>query len=98
MGIRNSRASAVGSGPLATRTTANIVLWMGGHGHESATGVYRGYNVVQLPSPASRFSEVMVIRIAPDKLTVATWDYDQSMWVEDESRTLSVALTTIESP
>ncbi|VGO19077.1 amidohydrolase family protein [Pontiella sulfatireligans] len=72
---------------------ANVVLWMGGHGHQSSTRVYKGIHCVQLPSPASRDAEFMVIRITPDQLTINTRDYRKNAWATDASRKLDIALS-----
>ncbi len=77
---------------------ANIVLWMGGHAHKSATRVYKGFNFLQLPSPTSRDAEFMVIRITPNQLTVIPWDYRLRTWSEDPSRILNVDLPATKSP
>lgn len=70
----------------------NVILVLGGHYHQSKVDVYRGIRFLQLPSPAPHSpSEIMVVRITPDRILAIPYDYEKRAWVESPRKMLDAA-------
>jgi hypothetical protein len=73
--------------------TANVVLVLGGHYHKSKADVYRGMRFLQLPSPAPNGTgEVMVVRIASDRLVAMPYHYREKRWNDRPGVTFDVPI------
>lgn len=71
----------------------NVILVLGGHYHQSKADVYRGIRFLQLPSPAPNSpSEIMVVRITPDRIVAIPYDYEKRAWVESPRKMLDATL------
>lgn len=71
----------------------NVILVLGGHYHQSKADVYRSIRFLQLPSPAPNSpSEIMVVRITPDRLLAIPYDYEKRVWVESPRKMLDAAI------
>jgi hypothetical protein len=70
---------------------ANVILVLGGHYHKASVNQYRGFNFVQLPSPAPGSpNEFTVFRISGDRLLAIPFDYGRKSWISDDNRVLNV--------
>jgi predicted phosphodiesterase len=83
---------------------ANVVLVLAGHYHKSKVTTHRGIYFVQFPSPAVNLvreppakpaigaTEVMVLRITPDRLLAIPYDYKAKTWVDKPGKMLDAAM------
>lgn len=72
---------------------ANVVAILGGHYHKAKVDRYREQNFIQLPSPAPGSpSEIMVIRVTPDRLVAMPYDYEKKEWDEMPRKGLDIAI------
>ena len=72
---------------------ANVILVLGGHYHKAKVDKYRGFNFVQLPSPAPKSpNEFTVIRITSDRLVAIPYDYEKRKWAVIPRKALDVLI------
>ena len=72
---------------------ANVILVLGGHYHKASANQYRGFNFVQLPSPAPGSpDEFTVFRISADRLLAVPFDYRSKEWISNEKKILNVKI------
>jgi hypothetical protein len=72
---------------------ANVILVLGGHYHKAVVSKYRGFNFVQLPSPAPKsVPEFTVLRITSDRLLALPFNYQENKWVADERKILDTPI------
>jgi len=70
---------------------ANVILVLGGHYHKATVHNYRGFNFVQLPSPAPKGpNEFTVIRITSDRLVAVPFNYKENRWASEKEKILDV--------
>ncbi|MBN1506824.1 MAG: metallophosphoesterase [Sedimentisphaerales bacterium] len=70
---------------------ANVILVLGGHYHKATVHNYRGFNFVQLPSPAPNGpNEFTVIRITSDRLVAIPFNYEENRWAAEKQKILDV--------
>ena len=72
---------------------ANVILVLGGHYHKATVHQYRGFNFVQLPSPAPKGpNEFTVIRITSDRLVAIPFNYKENAWASEKEKILDVPI------
>jgi hypothetical protein len=72
---------------------ANVILVLGGHYHKAVVSKYRGFNFVQLPSPAPKSApEFTVLRITSDRLIAIPFNYGENKWVSEERKVLDTPI------
>ena len=72
----------------------NVIAILGGHYHKAKIDKHRGMTFIQLPSPAPGSpDEIVVVRIASDRLLVVTRDYSAGKWVEDPKKRLDMKIS-----
>jgi len=85
---RDSLCQAIGD--------ANVIAILGGHYHKAKVDKYRGYNFIQLPSPAAGSpSEFTVVRITSDRLVAIPYDYRKSQWSDDPKKRLDARIREV---
>lgn len=57
-----------------------IVAIFHGHAHESRHYVWRGYDVYNVGSPKHGWHSFAAVRVEPEHLSVASWDWDGETW------------------
>ena len=79
---------------------ANVIAILGGHYHKAKVDQYRGYNFVQLPSPAPGSpSEFTVVRITSNRLVAIPCDYRKNQWNDDPKKRLDARISShLDSP
>jgi len=72
---------------------ANVILILGGHYHKATVHNYRGFNFVQLPSPAPKGpTEFTVIRITSDRLIAIPFNYKEDRWASEKHKLLNASI------
>jgi hypothetical protein len=69
----------------------NVVLLAHGHYHASQHYRWRGWDVVNVGSPKHMWRTFSAVRIGPDRLDVASYDWSRRRWNWSFSRSLSPA-------
>jgi len=71
----------------------NVILVLGGHYHHSKVDRFRGIPFVQFPSPFKNGpGQIMVVRIAKDRLIAIPWSYRENRWADRPGVTLDTAI------
>lgn len=69
-----------------------ILAVLGGHYHKAKVDHYGGVAFVQIPSPAPGSpSEVMVVRVTPERILALPYDYEQESWATESRKVLDQA-------
>ena len=72
---------------------ANVIAILGGHYHKAKVDRYRGYDFVQLPSPAPGSpDQFTVVRITSDRLIAIPYDYRKKQWNDDPRKQLDTKI------
>jgi len=78
---------------------ANVILVLGGHYHKATVHNYRGFNFVQLPSPAPKGpNEFTVIRITSDRLIAIPFNYKENRWASEKHKLLDASIKGPSNP
>jgi hypothetical protein len=72
---------------------ANVIAVLGGHYHKAKVDRYRGYDFVQLPSPAPGSpDEFTVLRVTSNRLLAIPYNYQQKEWNNDPKKWLDAEI------